>query len=465
MLALALGAIQVTIHGRLAWRPSTWLAGGVLLVSSVQSAIELSFSNVLVTGIALVWLLSDRLFADLPHPWARLIEAQLVLLRSPTRWIWLVAALPNLRAVETMGNRADRTARAFAAAAPALALGAIFAVLLSGGNAILREWALRWMEMLSTWLWSFDLSVNRILFWLGVATLSLAFVRQKARCLAERIWSRTIPHWTRKDAVFACWQSGAILAVLNGLFFVVNTIDVIYLWRRAEVPSGVAYSEYVHEGVFSLIAAVLLSAVVLSGIFLQDSAVTGRGWLKGLAHLWILQNLVLIAGVFLRLKLYVDAYQFTVLRVYVAFFLVLVAVGFGLLAIYVERAMRFGWLLTSNAIATFSLFFIVQFTDALGWVAQANVRQWQRDPGRALDGRTLDLEYLESLGASGWPALINVAAQRRMPDLAAVAGGRLREIAFEETQRLTQQNWRSRQLRRDRAARSVIGYTGQPWPR
>ena len=84
------------------------------------------------------------------------------------------------------------------------------------------------------------------------------------------------------------------------------------------------YSEYVHEGVFSLIAAVLLSAVVLSGIFLQDSAVTGRGWLKGLAHLWILQNLVLIAGVFLRLKLYVDAYQFTVLRVYVACFLALV---------------------------------------------------------------------------------------------------------------------------------------------
>ena len=142
----------------------------------------------------------------------------MVLLRAPARWIWFFAALPNLRVVETMGSRADRTARAFAAAAPALALGAIFTVLLSGGNAILREWGLRWMEMISNWLWSFDLSFSRILFWLAVATLSLAFVRPKARCLAERIWSRAIPHWTRKDSVFACWQSGAILAVLNGLF-------------------------------------------------------------------------------------------------------------------------------------------------------------------------------------------------------------------------------------------------------
>ena len=126
--------------------------------------------------------------------------------------------------------------------------------------------------------------------------------------------------------------------------------------------------------------------------------------------------------------------------------------------------MRFGWLLTSNAIATFTLFFLVQFADVPGWVAQANVRQWQRTPGTTLERRTLDLEYLESLGASGWPALINVAAQRRIPEIAAQAGGRLREIAFEETQRLAREDWRSRQLRRDRAARSVIEYTGQPWP-
>ena len=57
VLVLALGAIQVAIHGRQPWRPSTWIAVGVLLVSSVQSAVELSVSNVLVTGISLLWLI------------------------------------------------------------------------------------------------------------------------------------------------------------------------------------------------------------------------------------------------------------------------------------------------------------------------------------------------------------------------------------------------------------------------
>jgi len=55
----------------------------------------------------------------------------------------------------------------------------------------------------------------------------------------------------------------------------------------------------------------------------------------GLALAWIVQNVILVAGVFMRLKLYVDAYLLTQDRVYVAVFLCLVLAGYGFLVLRV----------------------------------------------------------------------------------------------------------------------------------
>jgi hypothetical protein len=248
----------------------------------------------------------------------------------------------------------------------------------------------------------------------------------------------------------ARWRSATVLAVLNALFFAANAIDVIYLWVNGAMPSGIGYSQFVHHGVYSLIAAVLLSAVVLVAIYQQASSVTDFTAVRTLSLAWIAQNLALIASVVLRLKLYVDAYQLSELRVYVGFFLLLVATGFGLLTWRIVRAKGLGWLLAANTFATFALFFTVQFLDVARWVADYNVARWQKDTRR-----TLDVGYLASLGPSAYRALIIAAETPERPE-AHDAFEVFQEKKRYEAERLASVDWRSWQGRELRNARLLV---------
>ena len=146
---------------------------------------------------------------------------------------------------------------------------------------------------------------------------------------------------------------------------------------HAKLPEGVTLSEFVHSGVSSLIFATLLSAVVLTTMFQQSIEIVRSRGLKALALLWIVQNLVLIAGVFRRLSLYVEGYQLSEQRIYVGCFLLLVTTGFGLLAWHVARDGSLRTLIFRNVLAIFALFFVLQFPDVAGYVARSNVNQWR----------------------------------------------------------------------------------------
>jgi hypothetical protein len=150
---------------------------------------------------------------------------------------------------------------------------------------------------------------------------------------------------------------------------------------------------------------------------------------------------VLITGVLLRLQRYVHVYDLSELRVYVGCFLLLVTVGFGLLTAHVLRHKGLGWLLLTNLLATFALFFVLQFLDVAKWVAESNVARWEAAPTR-----TLDVEYLASLGASAIPSLIRVAEMRDRPEahqaFAIIQKRKPRAQAY-----LAQLDWRSWQHR------------------
>lgn len=183
---------------------------------------------------------------------------------------------------------------------------------------------------------------------------------------------------------------------------------------------------------------------------MQSPSIVASRALRVLGLTWIGQNVMLIASVLIRLKLYVDAYQLTELRVYVVFFLLLVAAGFGLLARRIIAAKNLRWLILANALAAFAMFFIVQFLDVARWVADYNVARWQEDPARVLD-----VEYLATLGHSAYPALITVAEtpERHEAHNAFIFLQSQRES---ERTRLAQLNWRSWQIREIRNVRQLV---------
>lgn len=434
--------------------PRAWFAAALLLGAGVQAAFEICLTNVAVLVVLLLVLIGETTFPQLAAGWARWWEAIVTMCAAPARWFWLFGAMAERPALS-----ADKTARAgdglvrlLRIVAPALALAVIFTVVLGQGNAIFSQLIARTWTGFSDWLLSFDFTVARVLFWLLLATFALAIFRPANAPNEPRTFSRLPEAWIRPDVAVARWQSLSILAVLNAIFFAVNTIDVLYLWRAGGISESVNAFDYIHEGTNALITATVLSAIVLTAIFQQEPEVSRARGLRWLSHAWVVQNLVLLAGVCLRWKFYLDTtLTLTPKRIHLACFLALVALGFVFLTLHIQRGPDLRRLLWRNTVATFTLFYVLQFLNTTGMAAHWNVTQWESIPGRGLD-----LAYLGRQGGNAWPALVRVARSDSGTRIVEEARESVRKHAAAGRVRLDRQNWRERQLRRDRYAGEMI---------
>ena len=428
-----------------------------LAACCVQAAIEISLSNFLAATALLLALVGEVFQPHLAGLWARFSEAVFGFVTAPVRWLRLgVVAARGMREWRTPDlHFLARLARLVWVLAPAAILVLVFVAIFASGNAIFAELIGRINRLLFEWIAHLEFAPERLIFWMFTATAALGIFHGTRAPDAPRWWTFTLPRLPRPDHRLAAMQAGAVLLALNALFCLVNTIDAAYLWRSGKMPAGVNHTEFVHQGVWSLIAAVVLSAFIIAGMFQQeDRVVAGRG-LKSLAHLWVVQNFILIASVLLRLKLYVDASQLTEKRVYVACFLALVTTGFLFLAWFVEKRCTFNWLLGRNVAATILVFFFLQFPDVASHVARYNVDHWlaaveKRQP------EALDLDYLTSLGPSAWPHLQRVATSPHATSIRTTARETLQAIRGGERHSAANEDWREWQWRRTKARRDLL---------
>ncbi len=449
LFALGLAALVLARARERGWKP--WALVAMLLASALQSAVDINGANLLLLGVLPLMLLGQAHFPALAGMPARLVASWHALLLSWSDWISLGRVLGR-----THWRGGGSVVRAARVALPALALALPFALLLGGGNAVLGEWLVGISGHILAMFAGIDFHPVRAMFWVFMALLAMALLHPAwpPRWLgARRV--REMPNWQRPDARLARGQSMAALLLLNALFLAANTIDAIFLWFSLSLPAGVTFAAFVHEGTGRLILATLLSAAVVIAIFQQPAEVTRPPAVRALALAWIAQNLLLLGSVALRLWLYVQAYQLSELRVYLSLFLLLVAVGFGLLAWHVARGLGLRRLILGNAVCAFGLCFLVQFIDVPGLVANTNVRLWQESlsAGRA---RPIDLPYLVRLGPSAWPALTVVLNETRAPDAAAAARRLLGWAAHRMRLGVKTRDWRSAQLRTDRLRRELL---------
>jgi len=370
------------------------IAGGAL-----AATIETGITNSLVLISLIVALAGGSWFREMEPMAARILAQLLALICAPGRIFWLSA-----RILETAFGKGGRWMGGLIGgcllAIPAMVLALVFGSLLATGNAVFGSWTGSFFD----WFWkelALYLDPWRIALWAFAAFLMLPLLRPTH--ISQR-WVRFIEWPLRFPEIVptrgAVFSSALILVVLNFLFGVANVADLVFLWSGQTVPKGVTYSEFVHSGTNALTWTVLLSALVLTGIFQQERGVAGNRALKGLGLFWIAQNLFLLTSVALRLKLYIEAYDMTVLRLSVIIFLALVGVGYLLLTIKILRDRSLMWLIGGCVLAIFATFYVTQFLDLAGWSANYNVAQWEKNRTR-----NLDLRYICSLGAAGWPAL------------------------------------------------------------
>lgn len=462
---LFIAALLITFRRGQTLSKLTLVIAGAILAACIQSAVEISFSNGIVL-IALTLLLAGECYQPhLQSLWGKWSEAIYRMAIAPISWLILAwkslesafaarsEIAPSLPQAGRIGRKIFQIVRVVA---PTIVVTGIFIAVFSAGNAVFGELLRRSSETAIDWICGFDLSFGRFVFWGLISTVALGLFHSYAAPHNPRWWTSIFPRVPRGNIQVAFQQTASLLIALNVLFCVINTLDAAYLWKNYlwktnALPEGVSHSEFVHAGVWSLITAVVLSAVVIAGLFQQKDDVVNHRWLKNIAHLWVVQNAILIAGVFLRLKLYVMEYQWTEKRVYVGCFLILVAAGFILLCCFVEQRRSLNWLLGRCVVATFGLFFTLQFLNVSGYIARANVAQWKHHPERGLD-----VEYLSTLGPGAWPSLLEAAESHDDSEPRRLAREFARNMAERESswQQLT--DWRSWQYRRSAAAQWFV---------
>ncbi|MEM9888240.1 MAG: DUF4173 domain-containing protein [Bacteroidota bacterium] len=157
------------------------------------------------------------------------------------------------------------------------------------------------------------------------------------------------------------YQQGMIvMTTLNLLLFIVNCIDVRYVWFNFEGGTAQEMKQYVHEGTYLLIAAILLAMSVLLVVFRgKVNFFSKNRWIKNLAYAWIAQNAILAFSVAIRNYRYIESYNLAYKRIGVFIFLTLVFIGLVTFFLKIKQRKTTYYLLHRNAIASYCIWLIV----------------------------------------------------------------------------------------------------------
>lgn len=124
------------------------------------------------------------------------------------------------------------------------------------------------------------------------------------------------------------------LSVILGVYALFCLVQFTYLFAGAELPEGITYSSYAREGFGQLLVVGMIN-LVLFGLILQYSE-RNKIITILLLGLLALTMPILISGA-LRLKLYIDTYGLTWLRLLSGWFMVFVFLVLGLCAYKLAR--------------------------------------------------------------------------------------------------------------------------------
>ncbi len=192
------------------------------------------------------------------------------------------------------------------------------------------------------------------------------------------------------------------LVVFNAMFAVQTVLDLMYLWGGLRLPDGMSHAEYAHRGAYPLIVTAILAGLFVLAAMRREGAGAKSPLIRGLVYLWIAQNVWLVVSSVLRLKLYVEIYYLSEMRVAAFIWMGLVAVGLVLIVakIMLDRSNK--WLVASNLAVLTVTVWAVSWIDVQGFVAGYNVRHAYEVTG---EGVPLDFYHMSDLGAAVVPAL------------------------------------------------------------
>jgi hypothetical protein len=202
------------------------------------------------------------------------------------------------------------------------------------------------------------------------------------------------------DAVFAAFAVAQAIAAAGGAGDALRT-------------AGVTYADYARSGFFELLWVAGITAVVLI-LFSRITSLTERTTRRAfqlLALVAIALTVLIVLVAFQRLRLYEEAYGFTMLRLYSHIFAVWIALIFLLLAAdFAGLLTRRRWLVGAVSVSAMAVLLALNVINPEALVVSLNL-------DRAQATRKIDAQYLATLSNDAIPALLASAS----PDVRRIA--------------------------------------------
>jgi hypothetical protein len=269
----------------------------------------------------------------------------------------------------------------------------VFGGLFASGDAIFGSWASHLVPQLAWDSLTFRFFVG---FVMGGALLAASYVALNPPRVERVVLPQGRP-------VARAWEWVVPVGMVVGVFaaFVVAQAAALFgghdYVRRT---TGLTYADYVHQGFGQLTAATLLTLVTVALTVRKAPRETARDRLLLRVALGALcaLTLVVVGSALHRMDLYQQAYGFTVLRLLVVAFELLL--GLLVVLVMVAGVRVEGWWLPRAALMVVAGFVLVGgLVNPEAWVAQRNIDRY------AATGN-LDVAYLSTLGPDAAPTIV-----------------------------------------------------------
>ena len=204
------------------------------------------------------------------------------------------------------------------------------------------------------------------------------------------------------------------LLVIYGLFFFSQWS--FYMGAFSGVlPEDYTAAEYARNGFFELCAVAALNALLCTSftIFAKESGNAANVLKKAANTLLALATLILIATAFSKLALYIERFDLTYTRFFVAVLLFLFAVGF--ITLILSQWIRRVQVMPVLTVCIAALLLIAPFCNTRGRIAAYNVDRYLTRAAQSEDDNRIDIDYLtDELGDAAIPEAIRLLKSGRL---------------------------------------------------
>jgi hypothetical protein len=295
-------------------------------------------------------------------------------------------------------KRSGHVPRALVAWIVPLGFALVFVLLFTAANPLIESAmrAIRLDRLLEL------LQPARIILWGLIATFAWPFLVPRLLNWVP-LPQMQGPMQPRAEGLF--FGRAAILnsLVLFNLIFATQTVmDLLYLWGGVRLPEGLTNAEYAHRGAYPLIVTAILAGAFVLAAMRRNGPGQTSPLIRTLVYVWVAQNVWLVISSILRLKLYVEEYHHSEMRVAAGIWMVLVAIGLILIVAKIALGRTNKWLVMSNMAVLSVTLWGVALVDIRSFIAHYNVQHSYEVTGH---GVPLDLYYMSDLGPAAIPAL------------------------------------------------------------